>query len=187
MKNKKSVLICFAILALLCLGIGFASLVDNLTINANVNITASDADYEDENVFEIYFIDQTYTGSAGVTVTFNPNAVSNTQDASSFSVAGLNVKDETVTITYKVGILDLPANYDATLSIDKSVLTNSALDAASVTTSVSLDKTKLTDTYTNDASQFATITIVITLNETLVGNAITFNDVITVKATAVAE
>ena len=49
MKNRKNVLIVFAILAILCLGIGYAALTDTLTLTGTINV--EEAQFENEKEF----------------------------------------------------------------------------------------------------------------------------------------
>ena len=56
MKNRKNVLIVFAVLAILCLGIGYAALTDSLTFGGTIEADGSASTSEDENLFDIQYV-----------------------------------------------------------------------------------------------------------------------------------
>ena len=75
MKNRKSILVVFAILALLCLGIGYAVLTDSIDLTTTLDGQGSDTKVEDESLFciswikETIFIDTMENGQDPITVT----------------------------------------------------------------------------------------------------------------------
>lgn len=100
MKNKRTFVGLFVILALLCLGIGYAAITKTLTINGGV--ATGDADDLADN-FIVYFSKvETNTDLAeGVTVTANVDAAAKSL-TTSFGIENMNKVGSKVVLTYTV-------------------------------------------------------------------------------------
>lgn len=100
MKNKRTFVGLFVILALLCLGIGYAAVTKTLTINGG--ISTGDEEALKEN-FVVYFsaVSKETTNAQGATVTANVDAAAKAT-STSFSVSNMNVVGSSVVLTYTI-------------------------------------------------------------------------------------
>ena len=100
MRNKRTFVGLFVILALLCLGIGYAAISKTLTINGGVG-TGDSEDLQDN--FIVYFsdvtVDQTTAPDAVVTAEVDPSEKSLT---TSFKIENMNVVDSKIILTYTI-------------------------------------------------------------------------------------
>lgn len=94
MKNKKVVILSFLLVAVLCVGVGFAALTDILDIQgtAEVGNTAAEEAFNED----IYF------SAAVANETGNDAAVLADNDKATFTAKTLKGKDDTVTFTFTV-------------------------------------------------------------------------------------
>lgn len=154
MKNRKTVIVAFLLVAAMLLGVGYAALTDTLTINGT--LAANAEDFKDEFEEDIYFsaVDNiTYSNSATSGVTATVDADAKPDDVSFELAAGtLKNKDEYITLTYTIkSESDLPA----TITLDP--ITNS--DHFTVTTDWNGAKTLA-------AGGTITVTVTVTLTKT---------------------
>lgn len=100
MKNRKTLAGLFVILALLCLGIGYAAISKTLTINGGVS-TGDETALEDN--FVVYFAAvSTDTSSAeNVTVNATVNAAEKST-STSFGIENMNIVGSKVILTYTI-------------------------------------------------------------------------------------
>ena len=115
MKNKKYLVSLFVVLALLCLGIGYAAVSKELVISGNASMTETDPDPSDGTTadditneelkknFKIHFVKNvdfqgTCSGDDTATVT-GTTAGDLTAD---ITVTGLNIRNSVATITFTV-------------------------------------------------------------------------------------
>jgi hypothetical protein len=100
MKNKRTFVGLFVILALLCLGIGYAAISKTLTINGGVS-TGDETALEDN--FVVYFAAvSTDTSSAeNVTVDATVNAAEKST-STSFEIENMNIVGSKVILTYTI-------------------------------------------------------------------------------------
>ena len=100
MKNKRTFVGLFVILALLCLGIGYAAISKTLTINGGVS-TGDETALEDN--FIVYFAAvSTDTSSAkNVTVDATVNAAEKST-STSFAISNMNIVGSKVILTYTI-------------------------------------------------------------------------------------
>ena len=76
MKNRRTTLIAFVLIAALCVGIGYAALTDTLTIGGNVSASANELDAA-VKFCEIRNISKpTHANAVDPTITFNNDSVS---------------------------------------------------------------------------------------------------------------
>ena len=110
MKNKKYLVSLFVLVALLCLGIGYAAISETLRISGGVQ--TGDADDLNEN-FIVYFskVDVDTTLAEGATVTTDLDPAAKTT-MTSFSIKNMNKVGSEVVLTYTVknDSVDLYAN-----------------------------------------------------------------------------
>lgn len=187
MKNKKSVLICFAILALLCLGIGFATLTDTLTIGGNVT-SAGALDSDEEHIpsaFDIIFTnvesEKTVDQASGIVIT--TPAYDQTADTASFTVQNMKVNGDKVIIKYTIKNNVCPDGYKAQVSLTNSLTVGGNVTATCDAYFNTVGTTSV-DLALNDE---AVVYVVITLTETLAAStdALSITGNVILKATAV--
>lgn len=112
MKNRKSVIVAFLLVAAMLLGVGYAALTDTLTITGT--LAASADDFKEEFDEDIYFSavkNITYSNSKTTGVTATVDAAGKPDDVTFTLEAGTLVnKDEYITLTYTIkSESDLPA------------------------------------------------------------------------------
>ncbi len=122
MKNRKRVVVAFLLVAVLCLGIGYAALTDTLTISGtfgvqvdNVNNPGAASEWDEDIYFSaVTQINCSNTGASDEAKSCTPQ-ISSDKDTitATIPVGALFVKDDTVTFTATVKN-DNP-NYVATL------------------------------------------------------------------------
>ena len=111
MKNRKTVVVAFLLVATLLLGVGYAALTDTLTIAGQANITTGKAEEAlNEDVFFYSAAPADTTGTSGVADTAS---VLNDNDRASFTVNSLALGGETATFTF---VVHNKSNHDVTLS-----------------------------------------------------------------------
>lgn len=153
MKNRKSVIVAFLLVATLLLGVGYAALTDELTINGTAKVDATKA----EEVWEakVYFSASEVTSSTGSGTT--ADTVSHTADAATFAVNKLALKDEKVVFTYTI---KNDSDVDAVISVKSTSETDT------------LEKFTVAYAYPNGmtiaAGQSITVTVTVTLDENIV-------------------
>lgn len=126
MKNRKNVLIVFAVLAILCLGIGYAALVDELNLSGTVEASSSDSEIIDETVFDVDWGTVTPTiVKAGneANIDIDARVTSEPNDTALLEVSGLSVAGDKVKVVYE--IVNNSQVYNASLKLDD---TGSVLD-----------------------------------------------------------
>lgn len=193
MKNKKSVLICFAILALLCLGIGFATLVDELTIDANVIQEGTSSEEHEESLFDIQFTGKSKVSEGSTTINVDiDTSYDVANDSAEFVVSGMKVENDTVTITYTIKNVECPTGYKAKVNLIDGIAATGTNNASFTKNVYFVDtenalNTSLTEV-TLAKNDTATIKVVIKLTKTIALSTDKFNleGQITLKATAVA-
>ena len=123
MKNKKYLVSLFVLVALLCLGIGYAAVSKNLVIEADATTLKEGVDPSDPNAndplkenFKVKFDSGTKTVSDATKVT----DVVISDEQVTFSVNNLYLKDSIATITLKI----VNASEDLAAVIAEPVITN---------------------------------------------------------------
>lgn len=95
MKNRKIAIVAFFLVAVLCIGAGYAAVTDLLDIQGTAEVSQTNAQSAfDEN---LYF-SAAEANQDGNTATVNPQ----NNDKASFSANSLKTKDETVTFTFTI-------------------------------------------------------------------------------------
>ena len=104
MKNRKTAIVAFLLVAALLLGVGYAALTDDLYVNGTLELDADMlADTFDK---EVYFTTEgkSTTGTTGIEDTISIGADSNgdASDKVTFVVNSLKVVNEAATFTFKI-------------------------------------------------------------------------------------
>ena len=132
MKNKRIFVGLLVILALLCLGIGYAAISKTLTINGGVATGETEDLYEN---FIVYFskVDVDTTLADGATVTANVSAAAKSLETT-FSIQNMNKVGSKVVLTYTVNndSEDLYANGPTIYFNDNLVYANEAIAVGEV-------------------------------------------------------
>ena len=132
MKNKRTFVGLFVILALLCLGIGYAAISKTLTINGGV-ATGETTDLYDN--FIVYFskVEVNTNSAKGATVTANVDATAKSLETT-FKIENMNTVGSKVVLTYTVNndSEDLYANGPTIYFNDNLVNANEAIPVGEV-------------------------------------------------------
>ena len=111
MKNRKTVVVAFLLLAVMLLGVGYAALTDTLTIAGQANVTTGKAEEElNEDVYFVLAEAATSNGTSGVGDTAS---ILQDNDRASFTVNSLALGGETATFEFTV---KNESNHEVTLS-----------------------------------------------------------------------
>lgn len=154
MKNRKTVVVAFLLVAVMLLGVGYAALTDTLTIIGNAHIDIGTAN----NTFDekIYFSDAEATSTTGTGT--QADVASYTADDATFTANKLAVKDEKSVFTFTI---TNDSNVNALISVAATKLSGVANPSNSNT-----DKFIVEYTYPQGmeiASNGGTITVVVTV------------------------
>lgn len=119
MKNRKTVVVAFMLVAVMLLGVGYAAVTDNFTINGSAIITdaqANDAFNEDIR-FEGIVVDNVVRGDVLASDNLGYTASVNiAQDSATYHVTGLKGQGDVKTITFRIknyGDVDATLNFNA--------------------------------------------------------------------------
>ena len=132
MKNKRTFVGLFVILALLCLGIGYAAISKTLTINGGV-ATGEAKDLADNFILYFTKVDIDTTLAEGTTVTANVNPAAESL-STIFKIENMNKVGSKVVLTYTVNndSEDLYANGPTIYFNDNLVNANEAIPVGEV-------------------------------------------------------
>lgn len=119
MKNRKTVVVAFLLIAVMLLGVGYAALTDTLTIIGNAHIDIGTAN----NTFDekVYFSDAKATSTTGTGT--QADVASYTSDDATFTANKLAVKDEKSVFTFTI---TNDSNVDALISVAATKLSGAA-------------------------------------------------------------
>lgn len=169
MRNRKSVIVAFMIVACMLMAIGFAAFADILDVTGIMEIGFDNAQSSFDG--DVYFSAASNDGQGGTIYTASVN--SNDPDKASFTVDGLKNVGETCTITYTIQNenefdVNVTLRGDATHSLDTSHLEEgeSAHAHFDVTVQYFGDLKASTGTLTVPAKSSATFTITVELIKT---------------------
>lgn len=98
MKNRKSVIVAFLLIAAMILSVGYAALADELTISGSATVDFAKAEEVWETKVKFSASEITDDGGSGNSA----NTVSHTDDEATFGVNKLALKDEKVVFTYTI-------------------------------------------------------------------------------------
>ena len=100
MKNRKTVVVAFLLIATLLLGVGYAALNDTLTIAGQANVTTGKA--EDALNEDVYFYSATASSTTGTSGVADTASVLQDNDRASFTVHSLALGGEIATFEFVV-------------------------------------------------------------------------------------
>ena len=94
MRNRKTVIVAFMLLACMLMAVGFAALTDTLNIEGDAEVSQNNA----ENAFDedVYF--SAVSSGSGYTA----EILSSNNDKGNFTVTGLEGKDDVISITFTI-------------------------------------------------------------------------------------
>ena len=154
MKNRKTVVVAFLLVAAMLLGVGYAALTDTLTIigNAHIDVDTANKTFDER----IYFSDAKATSSTGTGTT--DDVASYTADDATYTANKLAVKGEQSVFTFTI---KNDSNVDAKITVAANKLSGDPNPSNSNT-----DKFEVTYDYPEGdtiAKQGGTITVVVTV------------------------
>lgn len=152
MKNRKTVIVAFMLVAVLLLGIGYAALSDTLTIigNAHIDIGAANTTFDEK----VYFSDAKATSSTGTGAT--ADVVSFTADDATFTANKLAVKGETSVFTFTI---KNDSNVDAKVTVNAKKLSGAENPSNSNTDKFSVEYELSSDTIASKGTITVTVTV----------------------------
>ncbi len=101
MKNRKTVVVAFLLVAVLLLGVGYAALTDIFVISGSAEVGIGEANKVfDENIYFESASPTSTTGTSGVADTASVSTTDN--DNASFSVNSLALENEAATYTFVI-------------------------------------------------------------------------------------
>ena len=118
MKNRKTIIVAFMLLACMLLGVGYAALTDTLTIAGQANVTTGES--SDEFKEDIYFKSANATAPDTATVLTDNNRAS-------FTVNSLSLDGDTATFTF---VIANESEHEATVAITATTIRDLIADGA---------------------------------------------------------
>ena len=118
MKNRKTIIVAFMLLACMLLGVGYAALTDTLTIAGQANVTTGES--SDEFKEDIYFKSANATAPDTATVLTDNNRAS-------FTVNSLSLDGDTATFTF---VIANESEHNATVAITATTIRDLIADGA---------------------------------------------------------
>ena len=164
MKNRKTIIVAFLLVAALCLGIGYAAINDTLTINGVANISTDAAITEFDE--DIYFTGVTNNSDCIATVVDGEGNVVNEYETAKSDLAKieinntLGVQGDTATATFKVKnagnstatvAVTAPGSDNFATKTDKVSYSIAAGEEIDITITITLRYTVDTESITNEA------------------------------------
>ena len=119
MKNRKTIIVAFLLVAAMAIGVGYAALTDTLTIIGNAHIDLDEANQTFDE--KVYFSGSAASHSTGTGST--DDVASHTLDDATFTASKLAVVDEVSTFTFTI---TNDSNVDALISINHTKLSGAA-------------------------------------------------------------
>ena len=161
MKNRKTIIVAFLLVAALCIGIGYAALSDTLKVSGTANLDASAAVnvFDDDVYFSAVTSQELCTAHIVRLNTIDTNAT-DTSDADGKCDGATITIDNTLGVQFDVAKATFTVTNDAnspvTVRVTPATSNNSVLK-------VNTDQTS----YTIDGGKTANITVIVTLQETI--------------------
>ena len=154
MKNRKTVVVAFLLVAVMLLGVGYAALTDTLTIigNAHIDLDVANKTFDER----IYFSDAQVTSSTGTGTT--ADIASYSTDDATYTVNKLAIKGEQSVFTFTITNV---SNVDAEITVGTNKLSGDVNPSNSNT-----DKFEVSYAYPNGhtiTKNGGTITVVVTV------------------------
>ena len=130
MRKEKIILSIFAVIALVCLGIGYAALTDTLTATATASgvsvndtngdgvVDENDEDIIDETVFNVQWKSAVAAKDGGERTSnqlaFTDPVIAGDKNSFTFTVSNMMLKGDTVTVT---AVIENTSEYDAKIAL----------------------------------------------------------------------
>ena len=135
MRNRRTVVLVFLLVAVLAIGVGYAAIQDALDIQGTVEMQATTAEKAlDKDVYFTRVIDKGDDPESDVkTKGFTANINTNNNDKAQFSVYGHTEVGQVIEITYEV--TNTGENANQTAVVTTNITTNSQSEYFNVTTS----------------------------------------------------
>ncbi len=128
MKNRRTVIIAFLLIAVMLMGVGYAALTDIFVLSGSAEVLTGEVN----KVFDqnIYLHDVKVTTTTGTSSVKDTASISTTDpDNASFSVNSLALKDEYVTFTFTV---KNDSEFAATIAVTKDATANTGYFSTTV-------------------------------------------------------
>ena len=163
MKNRRTILVTFLLLAVLVMGVAYAALTDNLFIKGEATLVTTSAQTNfDEDVFFSAAVVESTTGSN--TSTPDSAVIGNTDpDSATFYVKSLG--NATETVTFKFTITNNSEEFDADVTLETGYPTTNSPEMFNITYSIEENLVN-TGTLTVPAGETADVYITVTLRGT---------------------
>lgn len=165
MKKQKIILLVFAVLTFICLGIGYAALTDTLSLSATVSGTGvNDNDITDSKIFDIVWTarepeETQVSAETRPTLLGTASLDQSDSDIATISVEGMLLKGDKVVFVFDIqNTSTYTANLELNSETDSQVA--SQLSLANVTVDAELTKKTLA------AGESTTLTIIVELGKT---------------------
>lgn len=181
MKNRRNVVIVFLLLAVLCLGIGFAALTDDLFVNSTLSFKDTTTNFDAEEIFfENAGVDATST-SAYVDTTKIATAIVNQDNGDENDVLNITVSEGAFNTINQKAVITVDIRNNSSYSVDVAVDEISQSVGSTFTIDIALGSTSIA------ANNTTTVTITIELVGTteVTEQAVQFK--LTATATALTE
>ena len=126
MKNRKTVVVAFMLVACLVIGVGYAAVTNVLDIQGSISVSATAAEKQfNEDIYFEGVVDNTNAAVASITDSatygYTANINTNNNDKAQFTVTGIEKTDDFVTITYRI---KNDSEHEATVSLKTITNTN---------------------------------------------------------------
>ena len=144
MKNRRIVVVAILLVAVLCLGVGYAALQNTLTAKGKVNVTIFDVDWKE--------------GSA---TGYNP-VIDDANDTLTFTVPDTKLQEVGDTVTINATIVNHDKRYPANITVTNNVLntTNYTVTVVTGATTIAANEGELTVTITIELTSMPTENLV---------------------------
>lgn len=164
MKNRKTVIVAFLLVAALLLGVGYAAVTNVLDIQGSVNVSqeAAEKEFNEDVYFEGVVVDgapvQTVEAAANKGYTANINA--NNNDKAQFTVTSIQSTGDEQAITYRI---KNESEHPVDVSLKTSTSTNDKFSISYYFETVGTTTTTIASNSTVD------VTVVVSLDDQLDG------------------
>ena len=106
MKNRKTVVVAFLLIAVMLLGVGYAAVTNVLDVTGSIKVTKEDAEKEfNEDIFFAGVVKGTELVNAVVAddnLGYTANINTNNNDKAQFTITGIKATDDEQEITYRI-------------------------------------------------------------------------------------
>ena len=165
MKNRRTVIASFLLIAVLVMGIGYAALTDNLFIKGEATLatTSAQTNFDDD----VYFVEAHELRCTGGNKNTTPDSVvigTTDKDSATFYVKSLGNKGEYVVFSFV--IKNDSAEFDAKITLDAGFPTTTDADNFTITYSTEDSETPVTGEVVCKAGGTLTVYVKVVLKNT---------------------